>query len=89
MLSIFKDLGVNCQERNVMAGDWMGNDPAACNIEFQEYSIRLLLVCSAVCITMRSQNAHRGVKIETFTSLWVPLKGQSGEILLGVNNSIM
>ena len=44
---------------------------------------------SAVWITLRSQNAHHGVKIEIFTSLWVPLKGQSGEILLGVNNSIM
>ena len=44
---------------------------------------------SAVCITPRSQNAHRGVKIEIFTSLWVPLKGQSEEILLGVNNSII
>ena len=43
----------------------------------------------AVCITPLSQNAHRRVKIEIFTSLWVPLKGQSGEILLGVNNSIM
>ena len=44
---------------------------------------------SAVCITPQSQNAHHGVKIEIFTSLWVPLKGQSGEILIGVDNSIM
>ena len=44
---------------------------------------------SSVCIKQRSQNAHCGVKIKIFTSLWVPLKGQSEEILLGVNNSIM
>ena len=44
---------------------------------------------SAVCNTPRSQNAHRGVKIEIFGSLWLLLKGQSGEILLGVNYSIM
>ena len=39
--------------------------------------------------TPQCQNPHRGVKIKIFTSLWVPLKGQSGEILSGVNNSIM
>ena len=32
---------------------------------------------------------HRGVKIEIFVSLWLHFKGQSGEILLGVNTSIM
>ena len=36
---------------------------------------------SAVCIIPRSQNAHCGVKIKICTSIWVPLKGQSGEIL--------
>ena len=40
---------------------------------------------SAMCITPRSQNAHLGVKIKIFGSLWMLLKGQSGEILLGVN----
>ena len=44
---------------------------------------------SAVCITLRSQNAHCGVKIEIFVSLWLVLKGQWGEILLGVNISII
>ena len=43
----------------------------------------------AVCNTPRSQNAHRGVKIQIFGSLWLLLKGQSGEFLLGVNYSIM
>ena len=47
----------------------------------------------AVCLPPQSRAprcaSHRGVKIEIFMSLWVPLKGQSGEILLGVNNSIM
>ena len=42
------------------------------------------------CITPRSQTAHRGVKIEIFVSLWwLLLKGQTGEILLGVNTSII
>ena len=45
--------------------------------------VKLLL-----CITQRSQTAHRGVKIEIFVSLWLLLKGPSGEILLGVNTSI-
>ena len=44
---------------------------------------------SSVCITRRSQMAHRGVKIEIFVSLWLLLKGQSREILLGVNTSII
>ena len=44
---------------------------------------------SAVCITPRSQTAHRGVKIEISVSLWLLLNGQSGEILLGVNTSII
>ena len=43
----------------------------------------------AVCITPQSQTARHGVKIEIFASLWVLLQGQSGEILLGVNTSIM
>ena len=34
---------------------------------------------SAVCITLRSQTAHRGVKTEIFGSLWLLLKGQSGK----------
>ena len=34
-----------------------------------------------VRITLRSQTAHCGVKIEIFVSLWLPLKGQTGEIL--------
>ena len=36
-------------------------------------------------ITPRSQTAHHRVKIETFVFHWLLLKGQSGEILLGVN----
>ena len=36
----------------------------------------------------QSQTAHCGVKNEIFVSLWLLLKGQSGEILLGVNTSI-
>ena len=44
---------------------------------------------SVVCITPRSQNAHCGVKIEIFESLWLVLKGQWGEILLGVNISFI
>ena len=44
---------------------------------------------SAVCITLQSQTAHCGVKIEVFGSLWLLLKGQSREFLLGVNYSIM
>ena len=39
--------------------------------------------------TQWSQNAHSGVKIEIFVSLWLLLKGQSGVILLGVITSIM
>ena len=42
---------------------------------------------SAVCNTSRRQIAHRRVKIEIFTYLWLFLKGQSGEILLGVITS--
>ena len=46
---------------------------------------------SVVCIAPQSQAlwcaSHRGVKIEIFVSLWLLLKGQSGEILLGVNTS--
>ena len=42
-----------------------------------------------VCITPQSQTAHCRVKIENFVSLWMLLKGQSGEILFGVNTSIM
>ena len=37
----------------------------------------------------RSQTAHCGVKIEIYVSLWLLFKVQSGEILLGVNTSIM
>ena len=44
---------------------------------------------TAVRITPQSQTAHLGVWIENFTSLWLLLKGPSGEILLGVNTSIM
>ena len=44
---------------------------------------------SAVCITPWSQTAHRVVKIEILVSLWLLSKGQSGEILLRVNRSIM
>ena len=40
-----------------------------------------------VCIPQQSQTAHRGVKIVIFVSLWLLSKGQSGEILLGVNTS--
>ena len=52
----------------------------------------------AVCIIPRSQDPlcashrrvkHVGARIEIFVSLWLPLKGQSGEILLGVNTSII
>ena len=43
----------------------------------------------AVCIIPHSQTlrcaSHQGVKIEIFVSLWLLLKGQSREILLGVN----
>ena len=35
------------------------------------------------------QTEHREVKIQIFVILWLLLKGQSGEILLGVNTSIM
>ena len=44
---------------------------------------------SAICITPRSQTAHHRVRIKFFESLWLLLKGQSGEILLGLNISIM
>ena len=44
---------------------------------------------SVVCITPRSQIAHCRVKIEIFVSLQLLLKGQSGEILLGANTSII
>ena len=40
---------------------------------------------SAVWTTLRSQTAHSGVRIKIFESLWLLLKGQSGEIILGVN----
>ena len=40
---------------------------------------------SAVGISPRRQSAHRGVKIEIFSWLWLLLKGQSWAILLGVN----
>ena len=36
---------------------------------------------SVVCITPQSQTCRSKI----FVSLWLPLKGQSGEILLGVN----
>ena len=42
---------------------------------------------SAVCIKQRSGTAHRRIKIEIFVSLWLLLKGQLGEIILGVNTS--
>ena len=44
---------------------------------------------STVCIAPWSQAAHPRVKIELFVSLWLLLKGQSGEILLAVNTYIM
>ena len=48
---------------------------------------------SVVCIPPRSQApwcaSHLGVKIEIFVSLQLLLKGQSGEILLGANTSII
>ena len=44
---------------------------------------------SAGCITLQSQTAHPGVKIEIFVSIWLILKGQSEEILLGVNTSFI
>ena len=44
---------------------------------------------SPLCITPRSQTAHWGVKIKIFESLWLLFVGQSGEILLEVNTSIM
>ena len=44
---------------------------------------------SKVCITPQSQTAHHGVKIEILVSLWLLLKGQFGEILLGLNTSII
>ena len=44
---------------------------------------------SAVWITPRSQTAHLEVKMEIFVRLWLLLKGQSGEIFLRVNTSIM
>ena len=44
---------------------------------------------SAVHITLRSQNAHSGVKIKILVSHWLLLKGQSGQILLRVNTSII
>ena len=52
----------------------------------EELYFKLLIAWTQLAL---SQNAHRRVKIVIFTSLWVPIKGQSGEILLGVNNSIM
>ena len=42
-----------------------------------------------MCILPQSQTAHRRVKIKIFVSLWLLLKGQSGEILLEVNTSTM
>ena len=44
---------------------------------------------AAVWCTLQSQTAHHEVEIEIFACLWLLLKGQSGEILLGVNTSIM
>ena len=44
---------------------------------------------SAVCIPPPSQTAHCWVQIEIFGSLWLLLKGQSGDILSGVNTSTM
>ena len=44
---------------------------------------------SAVCIMPLSQKAHCAVKIKIFANLWLVLKGQWGEILLGVNISII
>ena len=38
---------------------------------------------------MQSQTANRRVKIKIFVSLWLLLKGQSGEILLEMNTSII
>ena len=43
----------------------------------------------APCITPGSHPAHRGVRIKKFDARWLLLKGQLGEILLGVNTSIM
>ena len=43
----------------------------------------------AVCITPRSQFAHCRVRIKNFVVLWLFLKGRSGEILVGVNTSII
>ena len=37
----------------------------------------------------RSQTAHGGVRIKIFENQWLLLKGQSGEILLGENTTIM
>ena len=39
--------------------------------------------------TAESNCTPHGVKIENFAGLWLLLRGQSGEILLGVNTSIM
>ena len=40
-------------------------------------------------LTPQTQTVQRGVKIEICTCLWLLLKGQSGEILLGIYTSIM
>ena len=42
-----------------------------------------------VIVVVVMVGAHRVVKIEICVSLWLLLKGQSGEILLEVNTSIM
>ena len=46
---------------------------------------RVKLSSSTVYITPWSQTAHWGVKIKIFMSLWLFLKGQSREFLVGVN----
>ena len=42
-----------------------------------------------VIVVVVMVGAHRGVKIEICVSLWLLLKGHSGEVILGVNYSIV
>ena len=50
-------------------------------------NLRSRMHTAEVCNIPLRQTAHRGVKIEIFTCLWLLLKGQSIENLLGVITS--
>ena len=52
-------------------------------------SLNYFRICIRFRRDIRAQSDLRGYKIEFFTCLWLLLKRQSGEILLGVNTSII